>query len=115
MFLFEKLRVYQDALELVDEIYKLTKKWPIEERFGITDQIRRASVSTVLNIAEGSSRTKKDFAHFLDMARGSCYECVAALSISRKRLYISNEENQKMYDKLNELSRSLNALKKSIS
>ena len=72
-FNFEDLRVYQLVLELVDRIYELTKNWPREEVFGLTNQLRRAIVSILLNIAEGSSRTKKDFKHFLDLARASLY------------------------------------------
>ena len=83
MFKFEELRVYQEALEFTDEIYTITSKFPREEMFGLTNQLRRSAVSIALNIAEGTSRTKKDFCHFLDIARGSCYESVANLTISK--------------------------------
>lgn len=64
MFNFEKLKVYEEALILATDVYKLTKSFPKSETFGITSQLRRASVSISLNIAEGTSRTKKDFRHF---------------------------------------------------
>ena len=90
-FNFEDLRVYQLVLELVDRIYELTKNWPREEVFGLTNQLRRAIVSILLNIAEGSSRTKKDFKHFLDLARGSLYECIACLQVALNQKYLSRE------------------------
>jgi len=79
---FEKLKVYQKALELANEIYSITKEYPKEEIFGLGAQIRRAAVSIVLNIAEGSARTKKEFSRFIDIARGSVFECMAILEIS---------------------------------
>jgi four helix bundle protein len=85
MFKFEELRVYKESLHLIDLVYKITDLWPQNELFSLTNQLRRAVISIALNIAEGTSRTKKDFRHFVDMARGSCYECVAIISIARKR------------------------------
>ena len=114
MFKFEELNVYQEALVFVDWIYLNTNKWPKEETFGLTSQLRRASVSIVLNLAEGSSRTKKDFRHFLDLARGSCYECVSVIQIARKRMYISETEYNKAYDFCSKLSKMISALKNSI-
>jgi four helix bundle protein len=58
-FKFEDLHVYQEALVFVDFVYGLTKSWPEDEIFGLTNQFRRAAVSIVLNIAEGTSRIKK--------------------------------------------------------
>lgn len=68
MFKFEDLRVYKDSLDFVNDIYDLSSKRPRSEIFGLTNQVRRAAVSIALNIAEGTSRTKKDFRHFLDLA-----------------------------------------------
>ncbi len=115
MFKFEDLRVYQEGQILVDEIYLITESWPKGEIFGLTSQFRRAVVSIVLNIAEGSSRTKKDFKHFLDISIGSCYECVAVLAIAKKRGYISEEEDVAIYERCERLSKMLSALKNSIN
>jgi four helix bundle protein len=114
MFNFEKLIVYQESLNFSHKIYKITADWPKNEMFGLTNQIRRASVSIALNIAEGSSRTKKDFAHFLDLSRGSCYEVVAILAIAHKNSYINEKQYKNLYDNCSYLSRMISALKKSL-
>lgn len=88
MFFFEKLNIYQESIALVKIIYLLSDRFPKNEEFGITRQFRRAVVSIPLNIAEGTSRSKKDFNHFLDMARGSCFECVALLKLISLLQYI---------------------------
>ncbi len=113
-FRFEELNVYQDGLLFVDSVYNLTKSFPKDETFGLANQLKRASVSIALNIAEGSSRTKKDFRHFLSLARGSCYECVAILSISFKRKYINSKDFDLHYDWCNKLARMISALKSSL-
>jgi four helix bundle protein len=82
--------------------------------FGLTTQLTRAAVSISLNIAEGSSRTKKEFRHFLDIARGSCYECVAILTITKNQLYISEKEYKQLYGELNILTKKINALKSAL-
>lgn len=114
MFKFEELRVYQDALRFVDRVYQETEKWPRNEKFGLIDQYRRAATSITLNIAEGSSRSKKDFCHFLDMSRGSCYESVAVLTIARNRGYILPEYYKTLYDLLESLSKQISSLKRSL-
>lgn len=114
MISFEKLNVYQDAIKLSLDIYKLVSKFPKEEKFGIIDQLRRASVSISLNIAEGSSRTKKDFRHFLDISRGSCYELVLLLRICLELKYISSKDFEEIYPQIDNLAKRINALKNSI-
>jgi len=114
MFNFENLRVYEDSLEFVNRVYNITKNWPTDERFGLVDQIRRAATSVTLNIAEGSSRTKKDFCHFLDLTRGSCYECVAVIKIALNREYVNEKEYQTLYDEIEIISRKVSALKRSL-
>ena len=76
-FGFERLDVYKKAIDFADKVYKITKNFPNNELYGITSQIRRASISVSANIAEGSGRYyKKDFIQFLRIARSSIYECV---------------------------------------
>lgn len=112
---FEKLEVYQESLRLALDLYKLTKKFPKEELFGIISQIRRAALSISLNIAEGSSRTKKDFAHFLDMSRGSCYELIPLIYLSFKLNYIDSFQYGDFYKRLDILAKRISALKKSVN
>ena len=114
MFRFEQLNVYKESLSFVDLVYKLTDKWPKAETFSLTDQLKRAAISVSLNIAEGSSRTSKDFQHFLSTARGSVYECVASLTIALKRNYIDKQDFEKGYEFCDKLARMLTALKKSV-
>ena len=115
MINFEKLEVYQDSIVLATMIYNLTKKFPKEELFGIVNQLRRASVSIALNIAEGSSRGRKEFAHFLDMARGSCYELVPLIRISLDLKYITNEDYENSYASISNLAMRISALKNSLN
>lgn len=114
MFSFEKLNVYQASLSLVNDIYILTQDWPKSEIFGLTGQIRRAAVSISLNIAEGSGRTKKDFRHFLDMARSSCQECIPLLEIAKRRKLVAENEFNKFYENFSVIARQISALKRSI-
>jgi len=115
MLNFEKLDVYQEAVKFARDIYKLTRNFPKTEIFGLTGQLRRASVSISLNIAEGTSRSKKEFSHFLDMARGSCYECIPLLEIAFQLAYITQSDHDNFYTRVDNLARRLNALKKSLT
>jgi four helix bundle protein len=113
-FNFEKLRVYQDALNFSKQIYRVTKKFPKDELFALTSQFRRAASSVSLNIAEGSSLTKTQFKDFLRRARGSVYECVTILFLALDNDYISEEEQKKMYGDCQKLAKSISALINSI-
>ena len=97
-------------METVDGFrYRLLKQFPVEERYGICDQIRRAAVSIPSNIAEGFGRdTHKDFAHFLAQARGSLYEVDTQVEIAIRRGFV--EKDQKMFDLMNEISKMLASL-----
>jgi four helix bundle protein len=114
-FGFEKLEVYHKAIDFVSDIYILTKKFPKDEMFGLTGQLRRAAVSISLNISEGSARTKKDFSRFIDMARGSVFECAAVLQISLKLCYLDRKEYNDLESKLTDLSKMLSGLKRSMN
>lgn len=113
-FRFENLNVYKDALEFVKLINIATKAWPKEEQFGLVSQIRRASNSVLLNIAEGSSRTQKDFQHFLSLSRGSCYECVAVLQIAKELGYLKNSDYKNLYEKVFIIAKMLSSLRTSL-
>lgn len=102
------------SIEFVDFVYKITKKFPKDEIFGLTNQLRRASVSIPLNIAEGSSRTNKDFKHFLSLSRGSCFECVAITTIAKKQNLITEAEFNNIYQTCLVLSKMISKLKSSI-
>ena len=107
---FRKWDVYNNAKSLTILIYHLTKGFPDSEKFGLVNQLRRASVSVVANIAEGASRaTDKNFRHFLTMALGSSFEIEAQLDISLELGFIT-ERNFKDASSKNEIiQKQLNA------
>ncbi len=109
-FNFEKLRVYQDALEFSKQIYRITKRFPKDELFGLTSQFRRAASSIPMNIAEGSGLTKTQFKDFLRRARGSVHECVTILFLALDNDYTSEEEQKEMYQNCQKLSKAISAL-----
>jgi len=113
-FTFEKLDVYQDGLNFVDRIYMVTRQFPDREKFGLVDQLRRAATSIPCNIAEGSSRTKRDFVRFLNIALGSTYECLPLLEISRRRSYLDEGMFVTLVDDLHMISAKISALKRSL-
>lgn len=113
-FRFEKLEIWQDARKFVNKIYKVTKNFPSEERFGLVDQIRRAALSIILNIAEGSDRkSDKDFARFLRTSITSVEEVVSALYIALDQGYLKQLAFDELYTDSNQLVARINALIKS--
>ena len=110
--MFKDLVVWQKAMKLVKEIYSLTKSFPADERYALTDQIRRAVVSIPSNIAEGSGRSSNaDYGHFLAIARGSLYETMTQLQIAVDLGYIS-EVNPELDALINEVGRMLTSMLK---
>lgn len=96
-FRFQHFEVYKDSKEFIKSIYTATKKFPREERFGLTSQLRNAAISIALNIAEGSDRgSDKEFNRFIQMSIGSVNEVVAALDIALDNGYLDG----KTYDSL---------------
>jgi len=111
---FEKLVVWQKAREFVGFIYKETSLFPIEERYGLTNQIRRAAISIVANIAEGSSRiSRKDQAYFTQIAYSSLIEVLSHFYIAYDLNYLSEEVLDEIKYKVNDISNLLNALRNS--
>jgi four helix bundle protein len=113
-FNFEKLRVYQDALDFSRQIYKTSKKFPKEEIFGVTSQLRRAALSIALNIAEGSGLAKVEFKNFLRRARASVHECVPILVMALDNSYILKEGYDGFYQTCQKSAKSISALIKSM-
>ncbi len=104
---YRDLIVWKKAIELTLKIYALTDKFPKEETYGLTSQMRRSAVSIPSNIAEGSIRgSKKDFCHFLRIASGSVAELQTQLEIT-KRLSLGNKLN---YGEIDLLSEEINKM-----
>ena len=114
MFRFEQLKVWHKAVELYDVVDDLADRFPPKVRFGLADQIRRATLSVSSNIAEGSGReTTKDFRHFLSIAKGSTFEVVSISVICRRRGLITEQQYGEVYSRAEEVSKMLTALKRS--
>ena len=114
-FKFEKLKVWQRAVDLSGEIYQLTERFPKKEMFVLTSQIQRASDSIALNIAEGSTgQTNPEFKRFLSMALRSAMEVVSCFYLARKRRLVNDEEFTYFYNFLTELIKGIQALRNSI-
>ena len=93
-FLFKKLVVWQKSMEFTKSVYELIRKFPVEERYALADQLRRASASVPSNIAEGNGRTgNRDYAHFLSIARGSLYETITQLELAKELGYIEDYDD----------------------
>jgi len=114
LFDFENLRLYQRALEYVDFVYRVTRTFPKEEMFSLTDQFKRAASSICLNIAEGSGGTKAEFNQYLKIARRSTRECVAISELSCRQAYFEEEMKRQSRMFCTEISKMLSGLMKSI-
>lgn len=110
---FEKLQVWVESKELTKQIYKITKKFPKDEKFGFISQLRRASISICSNIAEGVSRsTGKDKARFMTIAFSSAVEVVNQLIISHELELITLTQYEALRKQLESITNKLNALRK---
>ena len=88
---FRECEAWKKSMDLVDKVYDAVKWFPVEERYALGDQLRRAVVSIPSNIAEGFGRdSHRDFAHFLMQARGSLFEVDTQLEIASRRGFITN-------------------------
>lgn len=106
---FYELWDWNEAEGLADDIYQITSKFPSEEKYCLSSQLRSATVSVFSNIAEGSGRgSRKDYIRFLINARGSIQEILAQLHFARTRKYISKEDYETMFRRYNHLAASLN-------
>ena len=114
-FNFEKLDVWQEAIQFADAVYQITKKFPEHERFGLTNQMRRAAVSISSNIAEGSSRASRaDFGRFVEIATGSLFEVVSQMRIALSQQFLSQSDYEKILGPAEKQCRMLSGLRKSL-
>ena len=112
---YKELKVWQKSYQLCLEVYRITKKFPVEERYGLTSQIRRAVVSVPSNIAEGYGRkTTPDYIRSLYIAYGSTCELETQILLSGDLSYIKADDLKKLIDKIAEIERMIKALIKSL-
>jgi four helix bundle protein len=112
---FEKLEIWQKAIELSVSIYHETKDFPTEERYGLTSQIRRSCNSISANIAEGTTRTSnKDRKRFVQIGFGSAIELISHLVLANKLGFMDSRIYNELRSKINELANKINAYSKSI-
>lgn len=115
MFNFEKLETWHEAIAFADLVYTFTRQFPSEERFGLTNQMRRAAVSISSNIAEGCSRSSRtDYMRFVEIATGSVCEVVSQATIGRNQGFLPEKGYQKLYQAAEKQSRILSGLRKSL-
>jgi four helix bundle protein len=112
---FTQLKVWQKAHSFTVNLYKMIADFPSEEKFGLTNQIRRASVSIESNLAEGCGRNgDKEFSRFVDLAQGSAYEVRCQLFIARDLGYLSVDKFDLLMSKIDEISRMMIAFQKKL-
>lgn len=115
-FYFEKLEVWQNSRKLVKEIYLVTSSFPENEKFGITNQLRRASTSISANIAEGFSRqSNKEKSRFLNVAFGSTIEVINFIILSNDLGFLTNENYNQLREKSEFITNQINSLNKTIN
>lgn len=108
---YKDLQVWRRALDLAEAVYLASRDWPLDERFGLISQVRRASVSVPSNVAEGSARKSTgEFLQFLGMARGSLAEVETQLILARRLGYLSEPRAAEIMNLAEEVSRMLVAL-----
>ena len=111
--MYENLKVWQEAMELVEIVYDLVKRFPSDEKFDLVSQIKRSEVLIPSNIAEGKGRNSdKEFKQFLYIARGSLFELRTQLEIARRLKYI--DSNIEIKNKIVALESMLNTLIKKL-
>jgi len=115
MFNFEKLETWQEAIQFADLVYELTRNFPDQDRFGLTNQMHRAAVSVSSNLAEGSSRQSRvDFARFVEIASGSLFEVVSQSFIGRNQGFLSEAQFFQLCAAAEKQGRMLSRLRSSL-
>ena len=111
-FPFEKLRVWQESRQLVKDIYDLTREFPKSEVYGLVSQLNRAAVSVSCNLAEGCSRTsRKDQAHFSQLAYSSLMETACLLVLCADNGFLANDRSADLRGRIQGLAAGIHALR----
>jgi four helix bundle protein len=112
---YKDLIAWQKSVDLVEAIYVTTRRWPKEELYGLTDQVRRAAVSVPSNIAEGQGRAVvREFVHYLRIARGSLFEVETQVIIAERLGYLDSNRTKELLAQVAEVSRLLSGLLRSL-
>ena len=113
---FRKYNIWIDSVDFVTETYSLCRSFPSHEKYGLANQLQRASVSIASNIAEGAAReSEKEFAHFLQVSLGSAYEVETQLVIAHKLSYISDTQLNNQIPKLHSIEKRLTEIIKRLN
>jgi four helix bundle protein len=108
---YKDLKVWQKSMLLARRIYEITRRYPVDEKFGLISQMRRCAVSIPSNIAEGYAREgEKEQAHFLFISLGSSNELETQIILSHEFHYVSEEENSEIMDLNSEVNKMLSSL-----
>ena len=114
-FYYRNLLVYQHSIQLVTDIYKLTKRFPLSESYGLTNQIQRAAVSIPSNIAEGMGRfSLKERLHFLEISNGSIMEVMCQIEIAYQLKYITIDEMKSFEQKIKDIAKMLMGFRRNL-
>ena len=112
---FKELKVWQKAIDLAVEVYKATATLPVDEKYGLSSQMKRCSVSIPSNIAEGSGRnSNKDFKNFLSISLGSAFELETQLIIANRLSLLSDPLTEDLVPKVSEVQKMVWALQKNM-
>jgi four helix bundle protein len=115
MFRFEKLDVWQRSVDFAELIYEATRSFPADERFGLTNQMRRAAVSVSSNIAEGSGRVSDmDYARFVEISYASLMEVVSQATLATRQKFLTQDSYRSIYREAEELARMLSGLRSTL-
>lgn len=102
---YKNLKIWKPGIEIVDDVYDVVSSFPKDEKFGLSSQISRCSISIPSNIAEGSSSTDKSSSHFIDISLGPSFELETQLIIAFKRNYINIAQLNELEEKIAEFQK----------
>lgn len=115
MHQFKELEIWKRSRKFCSEMYSVTSSFPSDEKFGLTNQLRRAAVSIPSNIAEGSSRnSNKDFSRFLEIAIGSAYEIETQILIASDLKFITIEQSSTLIQELAEIIKMISRFRSTL-